>query len=280
MPQTFATFAVGWLAICGIPPLSGFFSKDEILWLAYGSSHGSTALWALGAVTAVMTAFYMTRLFWLTFMGKPRFDEKHLGHAHAAHSNEAGHSDHHAPAGIHESPLVMTGPLMVLALLSAIGGFIGIPHMSWLAHWLDPVIPAHHELAPGVSPSMEWVLMGVSTLGAVLGIFVGFNIYKDLPKATALKQRFALLHRTLDNKWYIDEIFEAIFVHPIHFLSIELWRKFDIAVIDRIVLGFGRVSERSGQTVRAIQNGSIQVYALMLLLGVLVSVGYLIYGMA
>ncbi len=266
MPQTFAVFAIGWLAICGIPPFSGFFSKDEILWSAFSSEHGSVILWILGAATAVMTAFYMTRLFSLTFLGKPRFKE-------AAH----GHKD--SGIAVHESPLVMTIPLMILALLSAVGGFFGIPHMSWLEHWLEPVIP-EHAAAVGVSPSLEWVLMGVSVLGAVIGIAYALNLYSDLKKAEGLKRRFAGIQKVLENKWYVDEIFEAIIVRPIHALSQGLWKGFDVAVLDRIVVGFGKLSERAGQTVRVIQTGSIQVYALMLLIGMVATAGYLVYGLA
>jgi len=167
---------------------------------------------------------------------------------------------------------------MVLALLSAFGGFMGIPHMSWLAHWLDQVIP-HHAGEGHVAPSMEWVLMGVSVAGAAIGIFFSLNLYKDLAKAEELRQRFAGLHKALENKWYVDEIYEAVLVKPIRVLSEGLWKGFDVAVIDRIVLGFGRVSQWTGQTVRVLQTGSIQVYAFMLLVGLVVTVGYLIYGL-
>jgi NADH-quinone oxidoreductase subunit L len=260
MPRTFLTFAAGWLAICGILPFAGFFSKDEILWQAFSSPHGSVLLWALGALTAVLTAFYMTRLFFLTFLGKERFDHHHV-HPH-------------------ESPMSMVFPLQVLAVLSVIGGFIGIPHASWIERWLEPVIPVAEGLGTGVSPAMEWVLMAVSLGGAVLGIFVGLKLYADLKQVAQLQKQFAIVHRLLENKWYVDEIFEAVFVKPIGRLSQLIWKRFDVAVIDRIVLGFGWASQRTGEGFRVIQTGSIQVYAMMLLFGVLLSVGYLIYGMA
>ncbi|MBC7691249.1 MAG: NADH-quinone oxidoreductase subunit L [Methylotenera sp.] len=283
MPVTFAVFAIGWLAICGLPPFSGFFSKDEILWQAFSSEHGSIFLWALGAVTAVMTAFYMTRLFYLTFLGQPRFKEvAGPGKSHAAHDSH-GHDSHAKPKDgaihVHESPLSMTGPLMVLAVLSAVGGLIGIPHMSWLEKWLEPVIPEAAEAATHMVPSMEWVLMGVSVLGAVLGIAYAFNLYKDLAKAAKLKQRYAGLHKILENKWYVDEFYQGVIVRPIFNLSQALWKNFDVAVIDRVVLGFGRVTQWTGQSARTIQTGSIQVYAFVLLIGLVASVGYLIYGL-
>jgi NADH-quinone oxidoreductase subunit L len=130
-----------------------------------------------------------------------------------------------------------------------------------------------------MSESMEWVLMGVSVTGAVLGIAFAWNLYKDLAKPAAWAKKWAGLHKTLENKWYVDEIYEAVFVRPIRVLSQALWKGFDVAVIDRIVLGFGRISQWTGQTVRVIQTGSIQVYALMLLIGIVVSLGYLIYGL-
>ena len=277
MPQTFFVFMIGWLAISGLPPFSGFFSKDEILWQSYSSPHGSVVFWALGFATAILTAFYMTRVFYLTFLGTPRFDPNQIG---AAHSHDAHGDDHgHAPKGVHESPSVMIIPLMVLALLSAVGGFLGIPHASWIEHWLEPVIPAH-EAVVSSGGSLEWILMGASVMGAVLGIWFAFDLYKDLRKATALKQRFEWLHKLLENKWYVDEIFETSIVRPIYALSQGLWRGIDVGVIDRIVLGFGRFSAWTGQTVRVLQTGSIQVYAFMILIGLVATVGYLVYGMA
>lgn len=285
MPQTFATFAVGWLAICGIPPFSGFFSKDEILWMSFSSPHGSPVLWGLGAATAVMTAFYMTRLFSLTFLGKPRFEElvsKDV-HGHEAHGHHDAHSDHgHGGVAVHESPFVMTVPLMILAVLSAVGGFMGVPHMSWIEHWLAPVIPAHvpEAGAHAASGSTEYMLMGLSVTGAAIGIFLALSLYKNLAKAEARRKSWESFHRLLDNKWYIDEIYEAIFVRPILTLSQALWKGFDVAVIDNIVLGFGRMSMWSGQVMRLMQTGSVQVYALLILLGLMAAVGYLFYGMA
>jgi NADH-quinone oxidoreductase subunit L len=277
MPQTYLTFAAGWLAICGIVPFAGFFSKDEILWQAFSSPHGSVALWAVGLVTAVMTAFYMTRLFSLTFLGKPRFD---LDHPHQANHSEEPDHEHGHGKGVHESPMTMVLPLQILAVLSLVGGFMGIPHVSWIEHWLEPVIPAHEGLSMGVSAGMEWVLMALSLAGGVLGIFIGLKLYANLAKVAELQKRFAFLHKLLENKWYVDEIYEVLFVKPIGALSNFSWKAFDVAVIDRVVVGFGRVSAWTGQTARVIQTGSIQVYAMMLLLGILLSVGYLIYGMA
>lgn len=270
MPITFATFLVGWLAICGIFPFAGFFSKDEILWSAFSSEHGSALFWGLGVTTAVLTAFYMTRLFSLTFLGSPRFKESH--HAEASHGDHAIH--------VHESPLTMTIPLMVLAVLSLVGGWIGWPHASWIAEWLAPVIPAHEALAEGISPSTEYVLMGVSLVGALAGLSFALGLYKNLKTPQAWASKFAAIHSLLEHKWYVDELYEMIIVRPIQSLSQALWKGIDIAVIDWVVLGFGRVSLFTGQAVRVVQTGSVQLYAFMLLAGIVVAVGYLVYGLA
>ena len=291
MPKTFLVFAIAWLAICGIPPFSGFFSKDEILWQAFSSPYGSLLFWGMGALTAMMTAFYMTRLFSLTFLGSSRFEDKKIAHhgaviAHLHKNHDTSQNrngDAPAESGIHESPSVMIVPLQILAVLSLIGGFMGVPHFSWIEHWLAPVIPVHAEgLAESTSlaPALEWALMGVSVLIAIAGVFIALRLYSDLPKAEGLKRRFSVLHGLLKNKWYVDEIYEMLIIRPIYVFSVGLWKGFDIAVIDRVVLGFGRIAQWSGQTTRVIQTGAVQVYAFMLLMGLVATVGYLIYGLA
>jgi NADH-quinone oxidoreductase subunit L len=257
MPQTFLVFTVAWLAICGLPPFSGFFSKDEILWLTFSSIRGSQVLWAVAGVTAVMTAFYMTRLWSVTFLGKGR-------------SDEASHA--------HESPWVMTAPLWVLAVLSAAGGALAIPHHSWLEHWLHGVVRSHPPIAPGVADSMEWVLMGVSVAGALIGILVARRLYRDLAVATSLRAKLEGAHKTLLNKWYVDEAYELLFVRPVAALSRALWRWVDVGVIDGVVNGVGRLSNWAGTSAKAIQNGSVQVYTLVAVVGLIVTVGYLLYG--
>lgn len=260
MPLTFYTFLFGWLAICGVPFFSGFFSKDEILWNAFASPLGSKALWFLGACTAVMTAFYMTRLFYLTFLG------------------EKTRSDVHP----HESPLTMTIPLMVLAVLSIFGGALGIPavmaeHAHWLEHWLGHTIVflSHEQFT--ASHTAEIGLMVFSSILAVVGIALAFVTYRQPGVAEARKVRFARLHQTLTDKWYIDEVYEALLLKPIRGLSQIFWKVVDVDVIDRIVLGFGRVSQWGGQVARSLQTGSLQVYMLFLVLGVVIALGAQIY---
>jgi NADH-quinone oxidoreductase subunit L len=268
MPKTFLTFAVGWFSICGIPPFSGFFSKDEILWQAYSSPHGSTLLWGLGVVTAVMTAFYMTRLFSLTFLGTSRFGAVH-------ESADA----HHSKARVHESPHVMILPLQALAVLSLMGGLMGIPHMSWIEHWLEPVIPSHLAVSGVVSESgAEWVLMAFSILCAVSGILLALRMYSDLDRVSKLADQFGTLYEALRDKWYVDEIYDMIIIRPLEGMSNFLWKIIDIRLIDQMVVGFGRVSSWAGDTARIAQTGSIQIYALMLLIGLVATVGYFAYA--
>jgi NADH-quinone oxidoreductase subunit L len=173
---------------------------------------------------------------------------------------------------------VMTMPLQVLAVLSAIGGLMGIPHRSWLEHGLEPVIPVHEGLGVGVTPELEWILMAVSVAGAIFGILFALRFYRNLGLAESVAKRFKVLHRLLVNKWYVDEIYEAILIRPIQKLSVLVWKGIDVGVIDRLVLGFGRVSDWTGETVRVIQTGSIQIYALMILIGLVATAGYLFYG--
>lgn len=283
MPVTFFTFLLGWLAIMGIFPFSGFWSKDEILWNAFANPHGSKVLWALGLATAAMTAFYMTRLMALTFWGKPRFDEKKLGahHGHDHHDDHGhGHDDHghgHA-AGVHESPPAMTIPLIILGLLSVIGGFIGLP-THWIDHWLSPIIPLHDPETFTAGHTAEHALMVVSVLVASGAAFFAYRVYKNIKGVDPLQAAFKSLHTTLENKWYVDELYEKSFVRTIFKFSLFLWKGFDVAVIDRLVLGFGTFSQWSGRAARVVQTGSIQAYALLLIFGLIFTLGYIVYGL-
>jgi NADH-quinone oxidoreductase subunit L len=260
MPRTFLTFAIGTVAICGIPPLSGFFSKDEILFNAMISHQGAAGpvLWAFGAITALMTAFYMTRMTCLTFFGKPRFDE------HKTHP--------------HESPAVMVVPLVILAVLSAVGGFIGIPGASWLAHWLEPVVGAHAELSAS-EHSLEYILMGVSSLIAVSGMAMGYYLYVLRPELPAkVMATFRAVNTVLLNKYYVDEFYDAALVRPIKAFSVLCWKYVDILFVDGAVLGVARLSRRAGNFGRNLHTGVLQIYAASMLLGLLAIVGYVIYG--
>ena len=202
MPQTYWTYVVGSLAIAGILPFSGFFSKDEILTNAF--ANGSAILWGLGALAAFCTAFYMFRSVFLTFHGKERFDHTHV-HPH-------------------ESPATMTIPLWILAVLATVGGFIGLPivlgeHVHVLHNWLEPVFaPATANLHGHghLSHTLEWILMGVSLAIALIGIYLAYRMYVQKPELPdRLATSFKGVHKLLWNKWYADELYQGAVVKPI-----------------------------------------------------------------
>jgi NADH-quinone oxidoreductase subunit L len=289
MPVTHATMLIACIAIAGIPPLAGFWSKDEILAQAFATGH--FGIWLAGVLGAVMTAFYMFRLYVLTFQGAPRFEEhgvpslheahvaaEHAMHAHGGHADEHGHGDRHGHGGpVKESPASMTLPLSILAVLSVVGGFLGmgkpfLPGESFLARWLAPVMEGGappvpvHELSPGT----EWGLMALSVAVAAFGIFMAFQTYLRTPAlATDLRERFAGLHRLLENKYWVDELYDTIAVRPVHRIAEGLWRFWDAKVVDGLVNGTGYVMEGFSSILRLLQTGYVGTYALWLALGVL-----------
>ncbi|HEX8722858.1 MAG TPA: NADH-quinone oxidoreductase subunit L [Pyrinomonadaceae bacterium] len=392
MPVTCATMAAGWLAISGFPLLSGFFSKDEILWKTWSSDTAGTAgagkfLWVVGIITAGLTAVYMTRLMVMTFWGAERFRESHAGgqadeaHAHAhdegakphdarlasegdrprhapgeevgthggAHHPDAHgshHADedfedegeeheehHHGPVEPHESPWMMTVPLVVLAVLSVVGGWVGIPYAlsggavaNYFEQTLEPVVarapeqgdaaahggggaathaagataeapaahgnegavpqsvgegeagrgaPAGHGAAAPPSEhahdpaevSQERLFTGISIAVGLVGIGLGWALFGRRP---LLK-----LPRLLENKYYVDEIYDAAVVEPIKSGSRGLlWQFLDVSVIDGFVNGVGRGTAALGGVLRHLQAGFVRSYAAIILLGALAVVGY------
>jgi NADH-quinone oxidoreductase subunit L len=220
MPLTFVTFFISVLAIAGFPPFAGFFSKDEILWLAYTNGHVSKFVWLLALVGAGLTAFYMFRQLFMVFFGASR-------------------ADHHTQEHLHESPSVMTYPLIVLALGALSAGFIGLPGVlggSQFAHWLEPVIHAHAE--EHGSHALEWGLMGFSVLVAAFGFFLAYLMYY---RGALSAERFCnlaggFLYRLFDRKYYLDEIYQAIFVNGTLLLA-RIGSLFDRYIIDGIVDG-------------------------------------------
>jgi len=271
LPVTFWTMLLATLAIAGIPGFSGFFSKDEILWKAFSSDHGHPILWVIGVAAAAMTAFYMFRLIYLTFHGKERMDDETRKH-------------------IHESPKSMTVPLMILAVLSVIGGFIGMPHVfgvtNHFEHWLEPVISGpHHEAAAhalaasGADTGLELGLMGGSVLIILISIFLARMMYKTKPElATSLANKFGGIKRTLLNKYYVDELYDATIVRPLVFGSKLLWQIFDVVIIDGLINTFAGVYSEVSQAVRAGQTGRVRSYASVFVIGVVALVAYLLIG--
>jgi NADH-quinone oxidoreductase subunit L len=267
MPQTYSTFLIAALAISGIPPLSGFFSKDDILWYTFANGH--FILWFIGFATALLTAFYMFRLYFLTFGGNERF----------------GHNKHP-----HESPKIMTIPLIVLALLSAIGGFIGIPAIfsgdkgNLFEMWLEPVFnSANSRLLIYGSHSYleEIVLMSVTVIGAVFSIYFARYVYLKNPKvAFNISRKFKGLNNLLVNKYFVDEIYDAAVVNPIERASDRfLWRFTDITIIDGIVNGTASVINYISGKIRKIQTGVTQFYAVIMMLGIVIALFWIIMSL-
>ena len=262
LPRTHVTFLIATLAIAGVFPFAGFFSKDEILYQAW--LRGGPLLWMAGVIGAFMTAFYMFRLYFLTFHGRSRVSEEAMHH-------------------LHESPKSMTGPLMILAVLSVIGGFVQVPILAGgqrLDQFLEPVFADAVDLAPAAhaasAAGAEVGLMVISLVVALMGIFVAYKFYvadPELPRRLAEQMRGA--YRLVFNKYWVDEIYESFVVQPIYQGSVRLWERFDAAVIDGAVNGVGRQIERGAELLRLAQTGYVQVYALILTLGAVVLIGYL-----
>jgi NADH-quinone oxidoreductase subunit L len=248
IPVTFATFAVATAAIAGIPPLAGFFSKDEILWFAFASSRGgATWLWALASLTALLTSFYMFRLLWLTFFGASRMTPE---------------VEHH----VHESPLSMTGVLVLLALLSAVGGFIPVVHYLE-PQWPLPAIPEalhHHER------TLVFVAVAVAFAGLALAWWLFGAGGEKASRAARVHERLAGLHRWLTNKYYIDELYEALLGRPLTWLSDRVFLQLgDRKIIDGTLHALAAGAQRGAAVFAAMQAGSLHRYALYAALGVL-----------
>jgi NADH-quinone oxidoreductase subunit L len=256
MPWTHLTFFIGWLAIIGVPPFAGFFSKDEILWMAFHSPMGHWGLWILGLCGAAFTAFYMTRLMALTFWGESRID-------HKVHP--------------HESSASMLIPLFVLAVLSAVAGWIGIPHVlgellpghpeNILEGYFHHVIRAVPNMAKGDSQT-EMLLMGLSVFVAVVSAGLAFQLYlrsKGAPKRMA--DRLVTAHHILLNKYFVDEAYEKTIIGPLVGLAKRLWLYVDVNVIDRTTYVLTDVVQGGGRFVRSLQNGNLQQYAMYVALG-------------
>lgn len=277
MPVTFWTFLLAALAIAGIPGFSGFFSKDEILWNAFSSPKGGFWLWLIGFVTAGMTAFYMFRLCFMAFFGTFRGDHETWHHAH-------------------ESPKIMTIPMVILAVLSVIGGYVGIPHVlgghNYFHEFLMPVFgegpkPEHVSLVPlawagghapeGATESLELLLMALSVAMALFGIFLAWTFYlrrREIPERLA--EGYPGVYRLLWNKYYVDEIYGCLFVEGTKGFGTVLWHNFDEAVIDRTVNWIGGLMRFMGAGLRLLQTGFVRDYALGILLGAIIIMLFLL----
>ncbi|MBM4243105.1 MAG: NADH-quinone oxidoreductase subunit L [Deltaproteobacteria bacterium] len=258
LPTTRWTFLVGCLAIAGVPPLAAFFSKDMILEAAFASGH--VVLWLIGLAAAGMTAFYMFRAYFLAFEGESRVD-------------------HHAAHHLHESPSTMTIPLMVLAVLSIVAGWVGLPHgVLWgdrFGHYLAPVLAphdalGHHEIGGGTVLLLTLVTTGV----AALGIFVAYSFYLKSPgTADRLAERFRGVYVVLWNKYWVDEIYDRLIITPYVIFSKFFWKVVDAMLIDGVVNGAGVIVGKTSDVWRRLESGNVQHYAAAMMLGAVVTCG-------
>jgi NADH-quinone oxidoreductase subunit L len=298
LPVTYWTFLIGSLAIAGVPLLSGFFSKDEILYETFHEGH--TILWVVGALTSLLTATYMFRLVFMTFHGeRSHAAASHTAPLHPAPSHHApAHvtPSHSAPSHLHDAPPAMAFVLIVLALGSVLAGYIGVPHAlgghNQLAAWLAPsfqasaaageaggVEAAEAGEAAASAVALELTLMGVSSLIALAGIGIAALVWlKRRSIAENMARNYPGLHRLLLNKYYVDEIYDAAIVQPIRLGSEEsLWRRLDVGVIDGAVNGMGTIVAGGAGLLRRLQTGSVRSYAGSMFVGVVVILGYYLW---
>ncbi len=264
MPGTYRTQIIAALAIAGVPPLAGFFSKDEILWKAFSGGH--PVIWVLGWITAGLTAFYMFRMMTLVFGGEPRYGK-----------------DLHP----HEAPATMLIPLVILAFLSVTGGFLGIPHAlgggNILETWLAPVFERSERIlgsAAHGSLATEYVLMTLSVAAGLAGIVLARRLYLSRPDIVdRVAARFAPLHTLLFRKYLVDEAYDAAVLRPLERGSRQLlWKGIDAGLIDGAVNGAARLVAAVASALRRVQTGNVSNYVLAVLIGVSLLLGFIIAG--
>jgi NADH-quinone oxidoreductase subunit L len=312
IPVTFWVVTIATFAIAGFPPFAGFFSKDQILGAAFHSPYGGPVIWAVGLLTAGLTSFYMFRLWFMTFFGeyKPDADlgdahalaPAHAAPAHGADPHASGHGDDsHGHGGVHESPWVMLGPLVVLAVLSVVGGWVGVPEFlhghNEIEHFLAPVMqsgPAvageasgaghdatasHADEAAQEKPGEELLLAGSSVGVAALGLFFAWLLYykqRELPDKITSKMHG--VYMMVLHKYYVDEGYGAIFIKPLLALStVVLWKGIDQGVIDGLVNGAGSASKGIGNELRQMQSGNIRSYAAWVAIGGAAVIAYMVW---
>jgi NADH-quinone oxidoreductase subunit L len=276
MPWTFATMGIATLAIAGIPPFAGFWSKDEILWKAYGTS---PVYWLIGVVTAFITSFYMFRLMYMTFGGEYRGAAVQEAHGHDAH----GHDDHdHGHGEPHESPWVMLGPLVILAVLSVVGGFVG--YGNRFEHFLAPVFQIGDVTAAETSHeagdrTLEYLLMGISISVAGLGWLLAYLLYSRRPKLPArIAASLGGLYQAVVHKYYVDELYAVLFIKPVIDGSTAiLWHGVDQGVIDASVNNSATAAREVSDTVRHMQSGNLRSYAGWVAAGGAVVIAYMVW---
>jgi NADH-quinone oxidoreductase subunit L len=271
MPWTFATMGIATLAIAGIPPFAGFWSKDEILYKAFGASW---VYWLLGVITAFITSFYMFRLMYMTFGGEYRGAPAPAAHGHDAHAHGNGHGEPH------ESPWVMLGPLVILAFLSMVGGFLGGYHNRF-EHFLAPVFqgPAMEAARETADSTLEYLLMGVSIAVAGLGWWLAYLLYSRRPDLPArIDASLGWFYQAVAHKYYIDELYAALFVKPlIEGSTTILWHGVDQGVIDAAVNDSADAARHVSDNVRHMQSGNLRSYAGWVAAGAAVVIAYMVW---
>jgi NADH-quinone oxidoreductase subunit L len=311
IPVTFWVVTIATIAIAGIPPFAGFFSKDEILGAVFHSPYGGPVIWGIGVLTAGLTSFYMFRLWFMTFFGELKLGSVDLGEeAHGAHapaqaghgtaSQSHGHAEDHSHGGVHESPWIMLAPLVILAVLSFVGGWVGVPQFmgghNEVEHFLAPVMqsaPAvageavsdhdattsHAGEATQENTSEEWLLAGTSVAAALIGLFFAYLFYYKSPELPErITSKMHGIYMMVLHKYYVDEGYGAIFVKPLLALStVVLWRGVDQGVIDGLVNGAGTASQGVGNELRQMQSGNIRSYAAWVAIGGAAIVAYMIW---
>jgi NADH-quinone oxidoreductase subunit L len=315
LPITYWTFLIGAIAIAGVPPLAGFFSKDEILWRTF--SNGHQIMWIIGLVTSVLTATDMFRLVFLTFHGERRHDAPAPASPHGAHGVSAGpgHAGDHSPGHgshggghhLHDAPAPMALALIVLAVGSVFAGFVGIPHAlggsNRIEAFLEPSFEAHamapatefqisegrreattpaepaHEAPEADHGNTELMLMALSSGIAVAGIGLAWFFWLRTPYgADAIAKAMKPVHALLLNKYWIDELYNAVIVQPIKQIStFVLWKGADAGLIDGTVNGVGAMVRGTSGGIRRLQTGSVRAYAASLFIGVVLILAYYLF---
>jgi len=255
---TFWCMLFGTIAIAGFIPFAGFFSKDAILFAAYNYEQNGRVLYGIGLLAAIMTSFYMFRLVWLTFFGQMRYDEHHVH--------------------VHESPKSMTVPLMILALLSLVGGWFAFPALwggaNYFAEFLAPVFGVSEPAGGEAAHSLEVILSGVAVAAAFIGLITAWRMYgKEVKRGPS--EGF---HKVLYNKYYVDELYQAAIVGPLVWLSRNVfWKVVDVGVIDGTVNGIASGTTAVGDKMRHTQSGNTRSYAVWVLVGALVVFGIIFW---
>ncbi|TRX30047.1 NADH-quinone oxidoreductase subunit L [Flavobacterium franklandianum] len=251
MPITFITMLIAALAISGIFPLAGFWSKDEILMTAF---HKNPTLWVIGSIASIMTAFYMFRLIYLTFFNSFRGTEEQKNH-------------------LHESPRLITLPLIILAILSFFGGIISLPGHSWLNEYLSPLFSKASHEAHSLG-STEYMLMAIATIGAIIGIGIAYKKYLKDNTIPTEDAEITGLTKVLYNKYYVDEAYDVIFVKPINVLS-NYFRDSVETTLSALVFGLGKVTNRFALEGKKVHNGSVGLYLFAFVIGIIAILTYL-----